>query len=103
MNNSSSKKFVSLLAIFILCITVFVLILRTFLFSKLIPISLHITTFVIMFLTYVSARVWIKKVPDIKKRENQFLNMIRICSIFALIILVGFTLCALLILLLIGN
>jgi len=84
MNNIPINKY-SIISIGVLCVTVVAFVLSTFLFSQVIPAYIHIITFVLIALIYLSARIWIRKVPDIKKGEAQALKMLFFVSSFELI------------------
>ena len=79
--NRSTKKNSPLIIIVASTLIVIAIITKVFLISKAIPTSIQIITLVVMLITLISARVWIIKFPDLKKREEQTFTLMKICSI----------------------
>lgn len=96
--NKSKKKISTLIIIVASTLIVIAVIARAFLLSKAIPTSVQILTLSVMLVTLISARIWIKRVPDLKNREEQTFTMMRISSICFVIFIVFTTLLLLLIL-----
>jgi len=90
--NKSNKKISPLIVIVASALLVIAVIARAFLLSKAIPTSVQILTLSVMLVTLISARVWIKRVPDLQKREEQTFTMMRICSICFVIFIIFITL-----------
>ena len=63
-------------------------VLRDLLFSRLFPVFMQVVAFIVVLLSYTSAQLWVKKFPDVKKREDQAFTCVRIYSIFLIVLMV---------------
>ena len=74
---------------------------RAILFAKAFPIEIHIITLLFTLIVLISAYVWIKKVPDIRKREAQGYRLFKVTGVVLAILMVG-QICLMLLMIILG-
>lgn len=78
----------SIIAALILSVSIAGLILCNYMFAKIMPGPVLFAT-ISMILVYISCQIWIKKVPDVNKREVQAFKLLKYYGYFALAIIIS--------------